>query len=248
MLKIRYIAVLICIFALIAFIVPTCASADTAGSSSGDHHTYIVTFKDNPNKLLTSDNQYSVSGFKNKIYQYSKQHDVNSIPGTIKYNYNIINAVAVELNDSQLSALEARSDVASVIPDSYAHADSEISDLSSDYIKLDRVASTDNVTPLWDQGYTGTGINVSIIDSGIDATSPDLVGKVTQWVDFVNHNNATSYDDFGHGTAMAGIIAGSGAESDGQNKGMAYNANLFSAKVLNVNGVASYSDMKRFAL
>ena len=151
MLKIKYIAIVICIFALIAFVVPICASADTGSSSASDHHTYIVTFKSNPNKLLTSNDLYSVSGFKNKVYQYSKQHDVKSIPGTIKYNYDIINAVAVELNDSQLSALKSRSDVASIIPDSYAHADSEISGLPSVFVTLDQVAGMNNVTPLWNQ-------------------------------------------------------------------------------------------------
>src|SRR5690242_1713888 len=61
-------------------------------------------------------------------------------------------------------------------------------------------------------GYTGAGIGVAVIDSGITAFHDDLTisnkngQRVTAFVDFVN-GRTTKYDDWGHGTHVAGIIA-----------------------------------------
>ena len=145
------------------------------------------------------------------------------------------------MSDSQANALMARSDIAYVLPDMTLRAD-DASGSDSSFATLDLVAGADNVTSLWAKGYTGSGINVSIIDSGIDITHKDLNGKLIEWKDFAN-NKSTPYDDWGHGTHVAGIIAGMGNDSGGRFKGMAYGANLFSAKVLNTSGLASYNDM-----
>ena len=71
-------------------------------------------------------------------------------------------------------------------------------------------------------GYTGAGIGVAVIDSGITSWHDDLGAsatsktgqRVTAFVDFVN-NRTAKYDDWGHGTHVAGIIAGSGYDSYG---------------------------------
>ena len=75
-------------------------------------------------------------------------------------------------------------------------------------------------------GYTGAGVGVAVIDSGITAWHDDLGAsatsksgqRVTAFVDFVN-NRSAKYDDWGHGTHVAGIIAGSGYDSYGQRAG-----------------------------
>ena len=76
----------------------------------------------------------------------------------------------------------------------------------------------------------GTGINISVIDTGINKTHPDLWGKVLAEYDFVN-SDTDATDDHGHGTHLAGIIAGTGNESISY-AGVAPDANLLSAKVL----------------
>jgi serine protease AprX len=95
-------------------------------------------------------------------------------------------------------------------------------------------------------GLTGAGIGVAIIDSGIATWHDDLTSRsntlypygdqrVAGFVDFVNGQLAP-YDDDGHGTHVAGIIAGNGYDSNGQKAGAAPDASLVSLKVLDANG------------
>lgn len=59
-----------------------------------------------------------------------------------------------------------------------------------------------------EMGLTGDGVTVGIVDTGIDEDHPCLEGaNVVAWLDLVNKRK-TPYDDMGHGTAMASIIAG----------------------------------------
>ncbi len=58
-------------------------------------------------------------------------------------------------------------------------------------------------------GINGSGIKVAILDTGIDASHPELNGSLIAWTDFIN-NQQNPYDDNGHGTFVAGIIAARG--------------------------------------
>src|SRR5688572_1901058 len=92
-------------------------------------------------------------------------------------------------------------------------------------------------------GYTGAGIGVAVIDSGITSWHDDLGAsassktgqRVTEFVDFIN-NETNKYDDWGHGTHVAGIIAGSGYDSYGQRAGIAPKANIIALKALDSEG------------
>ena len=98
------------------------------------------------------------------------------------------------------------------------------------------------------RGYDGTGVGVAIVDSGITSWHDDLMGagiggqKVVQFVDFVGHQ-ATPYDDNGHGTHVAGIVAGSGYDSAGAKAGAAPGAHLVGLKVLDETGAGYMSDV-----
>lgn len=84
-------------------------------------------------------------------------------------------------------------------------------------------------------GYDGSGVGIAIVDSGIawhDDLTPD---HLSRFVDFVNFL-PTPYDDYGHGTHVAGIIAGSGLDSGGRRRGIAPGASLLVEKVLDANG------------
>ncbi|TQK44878.1 type VII secretion-associated serine protease mycosin [Streptomyces sp. SLBN-118] len=64
---------------------------------------------------------------------------------------------------------------------------------------------------------TGKGVTVALIDSGVDATHPDLKGQVLRGKDFMSGESGDEWTDLqGHGTSMAGIIAGTG-KMDGGN-------------------------------
>lgn len=88
-----------------------------------------------------------------------------------------------------------------------------------------------DVVSLWDEGegYTGKGIKVAVIDTGVDVAHIDLEGKIVETKDFTGDGfgDATS-----HGTHVASTILGSGAASGGRFKGVAFDAKLYAGKVL----------------
>ena len=95
-------------------------------------------------------------------------------------------------------------------------------------------------------GYTGAGIGVAIIDSGVtnwhdDLSNGNLQGqRVTHFADFVN-GQIEAYDDWGHGTHVAGIVAGNGFDTNGTRSAIAPGANIIALKALNANGTSTIS-------
>ncbi len=78
-------------------------------------------------------------------------------------------------------------------------------------------------------GFTGQGVRVAVLDSGVDAAHPDLAGRVAEARNFSEAPDAG--DTVGHGTHVASIIAGSGAASGGRYRGVAPDVALLSGKV-----------------
>jgi serine protease AprX len=102
-------------------------------------------------------------------------------------------------------------------------------------------------------GMTGAGIGIAILDSGVAAWHDDLTNgstrlypygnqRVSAFVDFVN-GRSQPYDDEGHGTPVAGIVAGNGYDSNGHNAGAAPDASLISLKVLDAQGGGTISNI-----
>ena len=105
-------------------------------------------------------------------------------------------------------------------------------------------------------GYTGEGVTVAVIDTGIDSLHVGLDDldddnstidpKVIAFYDPVNNPDKTNgteiqaYDDQGHGTHCAGTVAGTGAPTY-EHPGMAPQANLVGVKVLDAGGSGSFS-------
>ncbi|HZJ67874.1 MAG TPA: S8 family serine peptidase, partial [Kofleriaceae bacterium] len=85
------------------------------------------------------------------------------------------------------------------------------------------------------RGFTGAGVTVAVLDTGVDSTHPDLAGKVIAAEDFTG-DGAGVGDVVGHGTHVASIIAGTGAASNGQFAGVAPDARLVSGRVCFVFG------------
>jgi serine protease AprX len=91
----------------------------------------------------------------------------------------------------------------------------------------------------------GRGVGVAIIDSGI-APTPDLAGRISAFYDFTGDGApvATAPNDgYGHGTHIAGLIAGSGKSSNGKYVGVATAARVIGLKVLNAQGGGFSSDV-----
>ncbi|MEI5521170.1 S8 family serine peptidase [Streptomyces brasiliscabiei] len=87
---------------------------------------------------------------------------------------------------------------------------------------------------VWRSGYDGKGVEVAVLDTGVDTGHPDLAGRLAETRSFVP--DETVRDGHGHGTHVASTIAGSGAASDGKRKGVAPGAELLVGKVLDDTG------------
>ena len=113
---------------------------------------------------------------------------------------------------------------------------------------MERTGATVGATAVRQElGYDGSGVGVAVIDSGITAWHDDLTDaggaqRVARFVDFVN-GRMSPYDDYGHGTHVAGIVAGNGFDSSGKRSGIAPGARLTVLKVLDQNGAGRISNV-----
>lgn len=90
----------------------------------------------------------------------------------------------------------------------------------------------------------GTGMVVAVLDSGVDATHPDLVGQVLPGADFVDGSTDGRVDPVGHGTTVAGLIAGRGDDDAGV-IGLAPGAKILPVRVLDARN--RYEDAEAVA-
>lgn len=103
---------------------------------------------------------------------------------------------------------------------------------------IDRSLPAISVPAVWDAGFRGAGIKIAIVDTGIDRTHPDFAGRIVDGASFVSGDYQ---DDNGHGTHVASTCAGSGAARQGTYTGVAPEARLYAAKVLDQGGSGSMS-------
>jgi len=149
---------------------------------------------------------------------------------------SIVNAQAADVPNSALPALASNDVVAHIAADRATAGTNE------------RTGPTVGANVVRQSfGYDGAGIGVAVIDSGVtpshdDLTDPSNAQRVVQFVDFVNAQPAP-YDDFGHGTHVAGIVAGNGFDSSGLRAGIAPGASLVVIKVLDGAGHGVISDL-----
>jgi serine protease AprX len=161
---------------------------------------------------------------------------VNLLGGVVNEVFTLINAVAGTVRAGDVVALSNQPNVTYISPDRSLGA------------TLDYSANGVNAPVAWNSGWDGSGIGVAVIDSGIDS-HPDLLStqsgqsRVLYRQSFIG---GVQNDDFGHGTHVAGIVAGSGATSNVPGSshvlsGIAPNANLLDLRVLDQNGSSNDS-------
>ena len=164
---------------------------------------------------------------------------VRAAGGRIKFTYRLVPGIAAALPQAAIDALRRNPNVTTIEADGFFH-------------KID--AESDNT---WGVKRIGAGtvhaagnkalnVPVAIIDTGIDYKHPDLGGclgascKVAGGFDFVN-NDPDPLDDEGHGTHVAGTVAG--LDNDVGVVGVAPEAKLYALKVLSSSGSGSFSDI-----
>jgi len=106
---------------------------------------------------------------------------------------------------------------------------------------------TTGVDRLWEKGYTGKGVTIAVIDSGIHphrdfVDSETGKSRILEFVDLIG-NKKEAYDDLGHGTSVAGIAAGNGSSSGSKFKGAAPDAGIVGIKAFASNWSADASDV-----
>src|SRR6266704_1079008 len=158
-----------------------------------------------------------------------------SLGAAHRSSLDIINGSVFRIPASMLSVLEQDPDIAYVSPDR------KTIHLSQEDFVLDATQSSAVINA----GYTGYGVGVAIIDSGIRSSHPDLqnlstgASRVVYSQSFVPGLDAS--DQYGHGTHVAGIIAGNGYVSNGYMQGVASRVNLINLRVLDANGAGTDS-------
>lgn len=99
---------------------------------------------------------------------------------------------------------------------------------------MDRVRKLLSIDDIHSQGITGKNIGIAVLDTGV-SPHKDLIKQIIVFQDFL-HNRRYMYDDNGHGTHVAGIIASSGNQSGGSYRGVAPDSKLIIIKCLDSKG------------
>lgn len=163
---------------------------------------------------------------------------VRSAGGRVTRDLTIVGGVGAELPERSLPALRADQRVWNVTPNDkvgfHGTADNEVTH---------RIQKVVGANKLWAQGITGNGVTVGLLDTGVYAAHPDLAGRVVCGADLTAEagTDAECQDTFGHGTFMAGLIAGNGASSNGRYKGAAPAAKIVSVKASGYDGSTDVS-------
>jgi serine protease AprX len=190
----------------------------------------------NPNALIDVIVQFKVTPSSLHYQRMSARGAV------LRTRLHSINAAAFRLPASAIAKLEKDPDVLYVSPDRTVH-------LSSNYETYEPAVLADVASQQY--GFDGTGIGVAVIDSGV-ADHADFrtagVSRVIHSESFVV-GNTSAVDAYGHGTHVAGIVAGNGSASGAgsgyakQLPGMAPNANIINLRVLDQNGAGTDSQV-----
>ena len=164
---------------------------------------------------------------------------VRAFGGDVKYDFApFINVIAASVPENAIQGLSHNPNITYVEPDAEAHIMGHATSSNIEYQNSWGVnhIEADVVHPY----NTGTGIRVCVVDTGINRTHPDLNDNYVTGIDYVNDDDDPT-DDNGHGTHVSGTIA---AELNGAGVvGVAPDADLIVAKVLNSAGSGSYSDV-----
>jgi serine protease AprX len=226
---------------------PVAAPASNAAGSSATLDPRIGTLAArHPNRVVEA-----IVQFKAGVTAAAQGADVARVGGSVTGNLHIINGVAAKLTASAAGKLASSGDVHAVSMNS-AIAPQDTPDGSDLDTTFDQ---TLGAPALWHfgAGLTGRGVGVAVIDTGIDGNLPDFRGvsgnsRVIATA-VTNPDANTVMDTYGHGTHVAGIIAGNSQYRNvsdplrGRFAGVAPDANLVSIKVSDDNGNATVLDV-----
>ena len=221
---------------------------DTSMDSDGDfiHDAIWIAAQNNHHQYLDGDGLISVIvDFDHTPTEEDQAMLEREVEFQTQFRYWLIDSIAGTV---ELSRIHEIIDLPGVV---FVELDGVLG------IQMEEVVPVHGVDLVWqDTGYTGEGVTMAIIDTGIDGNHTALDDldddnmtddpKIVAFYDAINNPGATNgteifpYDDNGHGTHCAGITAGTGAPNY-QHIGVAPRANLVGVKVLDGGGSGSFA-------
>jgi serine protease AprX len=199
-------------------------SSDLQGKNNSDQVDVIVQYKQAPSAL--------------------QLQQVLSLGGQLKLILGLVKAVTYRIPVSSIAQLAADPNVIYISPDRALSSTNN----GNPTAVLDYHKETINLAAAQGAGLSGAGVGVAIIDSGV-IVSPEFnnLSNLIFNQNFVSGSSSAN-DQFGHGTHVAGIIAGNGSQSAGSNYsyhfvGIAPLVNTINLRVLDQNGVGTDSQV-----
>ena len=181
---------------------------------------------------------------------------VAKLGGTVRMHLGIIDGFSATLPAQAVAKLRASGLVLAVSPDSYLKPQSESYsadyDPSQDGYSMAQITQLSGARAWWNAGYTGKGVDVALIDSVVAPVQGlSNPGQVLNGPDLSLESQAPNLrylDTYGHGTFMAGLIAGRDAAPSGTAPastylGMAPDARIVSLKVADADGGVDVSQV-----
>lgn len=151
----------------------------------------------------------------------------------------VFNGLSVTADEEVIAELAARPEVMSITPDEIIYAETLETSTAPPEYNLTRV----NAPALWNLGYTGQGVVVASMDTGVYLYHPDLVsqwrGGSNSWYDPYGQHPNEPTDLNGHGTWTMGVMVG--RDAGGTSIGVAPNAQWIAVKIFDDQGKATTS-------
>jgi len=155
----------------------------------------------------------------------------------------IVNEVSVQATPAVIRELATRPEVREVRPNATIQAPEPL--VAPAAAAPESNVGLVNAPALWDLGFTGQGIVVANMDTGVDATHPDLAlryrGGTNSWYDPNGQHPTTPTDRAGHGTSTMGVMVG--GDAGGTSIGMAPGAQWIAVKIFNDSGSATATNI-----
>ena len=180
---------------------------------ANDDREYVVLFKEKANVSIADQRRNNKS-------------IVENVNGQVKKNMDNIQAMTVMLSQQEMKELKGKKDVLAVEENFKVKLSSQGLDWGIDKVKAQTA---------WTSGLTGQGVKVAVVDSGI---SPHYDLNIKGGIDLVPDGINSLSDGLGHGTHVAGIIAG--LNNTNGYVGAAPGADLFAVKIFRSDG---YTDL-----
>lgn len=189
---------------------------------------FFTVYGDNRGFAEGNDENRMVIVFDEELNPQELNKTVEVLGGDVKEIYSEVSVAAIELPKEAIAQLRQNPSIESIEEDRNIRLNAQIEDWG--------IQKT-NTPQAWNSGFTGKGVKIAVLDSGITPHEDLVIAGGVSTVAYTSSYN----DDQGHGTHVAGIL---GARNNNIGvKGVAYESDLYAIKAFDQNGSGYVSDM-----